>query len=127
MIALSKLIQKLSICLIASIISGGLAGLFLTILSLDHPNLILTNLDIIYTSLILALFTWLVLVFIFIVIGDYLFRSFAWYALINCLITCFMVVFVCAQLNAYSVAWIVGFILGFVIGWVICKLRSFFL
>lgn len=115
--------QRLGVCGNAGLIVGAIAGGVLTLLDwVEEGNLVLSNEQALYVFLLLVLFTWLVLIFIFVAfvrarISDVVFPGF-----FNALFVCLLTVYLCTAFDLYHLGWLVGILVGIVIGYTLCTL-----
>jgi hypothetical protein len=121
---LSGPLNRVGTCGIVGFIAGSIAGLLLTILDFFQGSVTLSQQEAIYISLLLAGFTWIVVLFILTILVRLTFRSVALASLVNCLLTCFATVFLTRALNNYALAWFIGMVCGILIGMLLCRINA---
>ncbi len=124
--SLSSITRRTGVCANVGLIAGALAGVLVSLLDLLHSDLVLSNQNAIYLSLILGAFTWTALIFILSVLVRYTFKSIAFPALVNCMFTCFLLVFICKWIGVYTFAWLIGIVVGLIVGQLLCLLNFWF-
>jgi hypothetical protein len=115
--------KRLGLCGNVGLIAGAIAGTTLMLLYLKLGTLSLTNQDAVKIALILTAFTWLVVIFVLVILARLTFRSTAIPSFVNCLLTCFAVVFITHLLDLYILAWLIGIVVGIIIGMLLCRLN----
>ena len=123
--SLSAVTERIGICANVGLIAGAFAGVILTLLDLMLGGLIVDNREAVLLALILAGFTWVVVLFILCALVRFTIRSVALPALLTCLLTCLLLVFVCKWLGAFTVAWLIGIVVGILVGLVLCWLNAY--
>jgi hypothetical protein len=122
---LAKFFSKLGICAKVGLMAGGLTGIALTIMDYFKQGLVLTEPESVYVSLAMAIFSWLLIVFILGLAFRYSFGSITLPTLINCLLTAFATVFISRLLGAFPLAWLLGMVIGLIIGIILCRLNYY--
>jgi hypothetical protein len=120
---LAKFFSKLGICAKVGFMAGGLTGIALTIMDLFKQGLVLSAPEAVYVSLAMAIFSWLLIVFLLGLAFRYSFSSVTFPTLLNCLLTAFATVFLSRLLGAFPLAWLLGMVIGLIIGIILCRLN----
>lgn len=104
-------------------IVGAVIGMILTILYWMQAGVLsLTTAELWYVALILALFGWIVLMFVLVALVRSTFRSVMIPALVNALLVAVLTTFVSYRAGAMEWAWLIGILIGAVVGYVLCTL-----
>ncbi|MEM8639184.1 MAG: hypothetical protein AAGG51_10265 [Cyanobacteria bacterium P01_G01_bin.54] len=120
-------LKRLGLCGTTGWIVGSLVGILLALLDLVEGGMVISSEEAIYVSLILSIFSWIVIVFFLYVFGGYTLRSIALPTLINCLLTTFALVFIARSLDLFKYAPVLGLALGALIGFLLCQINFNFI
>jgi hypothetical protein len=121
--SLARLLGRLGECGIAGVIAGAVSGMLLTILDGMHGGaLVLTNPELLYLSLVLAATSWIVLVFVLVVLVRAALASVRIPAFFNALLVALLTTFICYHAGVLPWAWLIGMAIGAFAGFMLCTL-----
>lgn len=117
--------QRLGVCGNTGLIAGVITGLILGILNLRiGPGLVLTNTEAWQLAGILALFSWIVIVFLLLLVLRVKLSQVIIPVLINTLLVCSLTVFTVNTFHLFPIAWLIGMLIGIIIGYLLCQLSK---
>lgn len=118
-------LRRLGTCGNAGIIVGLIAGGALALLDFEENGaLTLTAPEALRSWLLLALFAWLVLLFLFVALARWSFRSVAVPTLANSLLVSGLTVWICRARDVYHLGLLVGIVVGVLVGVLLCRLYN---
>lgn len=119
---LGRFLAGIGVCGISGVIVGLVTGFALTLLDLADGPLQLSNVDVLVMWLTLAVFGWLMLIFVFAAFVRWSVGSVAMPALVNSALVTGLTVLICWLAGLFAVAWLVGLLVGLAIGYLLCSL-----
>lgn len=120
---LAGYLRRLGTCGNAGLIAGVITGGALALLDfLEGGALTLTAAEALRVWLMLALFAWLLLLFVFVALARWSFGSVAVPALVNALLVGGLTMWICRALDIYHLGLLVGILIGLLIGYLLCGL-----
>ena len=123
--ALSKFLRKIGVCGNAGVIVGMLAGGALSLLDLLQDPLVLSDAQALRMWAILALFGWLVLLFVFVAFVRWPLSSVIIPTLVNAVLVSAVTLYVSRALDLFQWAWLIGFLVGVLLGFLLCRLYKY--
>jgi hypothetical protein len=121
-----RFLRRVGVCGNAGAIVGILAGGALALLDFLEAPLVLADPDALRVWAILALFGWLVLLFVFRAFVRWPLASVALPALVNAILVAGLTVYLARALDLYPLAWLLGWLLGILVGFLLCRLSRLF-
>ena len=119
---LRRSLASIGVCGNAGVAVGLVTGFILTLLDLIDGPLQLTDIEALQMWLALALFGWLMLIFLFTVVVRSRLASVIAPALVNAALVTGLTLLICAITGLYAVAWLVGLLVGVLVGFLLCSL-----
>jgi hypothetical protein len=119
---LTALLGRLGVCGQAGVAVGVITGFVLTLLDLINGPLGSDFGELAAMWLMLAVFGWLLIVFLFTVFARWSAASVAAPALVNSVLVTGLTVLVCRVAGVFSLAWLVGALVGVLVGYLLCSL-----
>lgn len=120
---LARWLGRLGECGVAGVIVGAVVGMLLTILYYMHGGaLTLTTADLLYVVLVLAVFGWIVLIFVLVALVRSTFSSVAIPSMVNALLVSLLTTSISYRASALEWAWLIGILVGALIGYLLCTL-----
>jgi hypothetical protein len=119
---LASLLRSLGTCGIAGLIVGSVCGALLGLLDFLEGPLAPSTAELWRMWLLLALFGWLVLLFVLCGLARLTKVSVALPALVNSALVTALTIFLCGLLNAWGWGWLIGVLSGILVGALLCGL-----
>jgi hypothetical protein len=115
--------RTFGLCAMAGAVSGISVGVLITAYGLATLGEAFTTEDTLLAAGLGTIYAFLVLAYIFFVVGGAKFWPTAWYMLANALIVSALTSLFCYLTQWLLIAWLAGAVIGFIVGFVLCKLR----
>jgi hypothetical protein len=115
-------VARLGVCAIAGIIVGMLTGGAVALVDWLHGPLALTNAELLRFWALTALFGWLVLLFVLVVLSRWSFASVALPALVNSVLVSGLTLILCRATGLYAWGFWIGILAGLLVGLILCGL-----
>jgi hypothetical protein len=119
---LRRLLARIGPCGNAGLAVGVVTGYVLTLFDLIDGPLQLTSVEALETWLALAIFGWVMLLFLFTAIARWSLRSVIAPALVNAGLVTGLTVIVCWIASLFAIAWLIGLLVGLLVGFLLCSL-----
>lgn len=119
---LFDLFRRLGVCGTAGVAVGVMTGGILMILDLIEAPLTLTDAEALRIWSLMAVFAWLGLILLFLVLARRTPASVAVPALVNAVLVTFLTIYVSRAAGLFSLAWLIGILAGILVGLLLCTL-----
>lgn len=119
---LTAFLARLGVCGNAGVAVGVVTGLVLTLLDLIEGPLGTDNSELVVLWLMLAVFGWLLILFLFTVFARWSAASVAVPAVVNSVLVTGLTILLCRVAGLFGLAWLVGLLVGILVGYFLCSL-----